>query len=160
MPKPAYMIDLDYEEACQYCKEPLLLGEVARDIGQDFKPTTILRKLAKKSGVIGLLIFLKEEEIKNIIESVIGNGITSLPQLSLYQLEAIWRALDAYEKPLLRVTIVSPPEITEIPHIPYQSTAHQFFNFLSEVHTKHEEFCQQAQTAFPLLQMTRGNTDE
>lgn len=161
MPKPAYMIDLDYIEACQFCKETLILGEVAKDIGQDFKATTILRKLAKHTEAIGLLIFVKEDDILGIIRSVTGRDSLTMPLLNRLELDALWHALDVYTQPLLRVRVVSfSISSVDMPHIPYACTAHNFFNFISAVHEKHETYCLQAQSRFPILQSLGVHDDE
>ena len=44
-------IDVDALEYCQRCREPLALIEIARDVGQSFKATPVLRKLAARAGV-------------------------------------------------------------------------------------------------------------
>lgn len=50
-------IDVDSIEVCQACSRPLMLLEVARDVGQTFKPTTILVELARRSDVPAALVF-------------------------------------------------------------------------------------------------------
>ena len=51
------MIDLDAIEVCHDCRQPLMLLELARDVGQPFKATTILRELALRSQVPAALCF-------------------------------------------------------------------------------------------------------
>lgn len=45
------MIDLDGVEYCATCREPLVLIEVARDVGQSWKPTTVMERLARRSNI-------------------------------------------------------------------------------------------------------------
>lgn len=49
-------IDVDACEYCSRCREPLALIETARDVGQAFKATSVLRALAMRSGVPALLV--------------------------------------------------------------------------------------------------------
>lgn len=44
-------IDVDGCEYCSKCREPLLLIEVAKDVGQAHKPTTVLQRLAKRADL-------------------------------------------------------------------------------------------------------------
>jgi hypothetical protein len=53
------MIDIDDLEYCRRCREPIVLIENARDIGQDFKPTIVLAKLARRAGVLAFLIYYR-----------------------------------------------------------------------------------------------------
>lgn len=52
------MIDLDDVEYCHEpgCSKPLVLIEIARDIGQANKPTTVLRRLAEASSTLALCV--------------------------------------------------------------------------------------------------------
>lgn len=52
------MIDLDGVEYCDRkgCNKPLLLVETAMDVGQNNKPTTVLRRLAQASGVLAICV--------------------------------------------------------------------------------------------------------
>lgn len=55
------MIDIDvalYVDYANNSKEPLLLMETAQDIGQDHKPTTVLRRLAEKCDPVVPAILL------------------------------------------------------------------------------------------------------
>jgi pyruvate-formate lyase-activating enzyme len=54
-------IDLDAIEYCQGCREALLLIELALDVGQSVKATTVLRKLATRAEVPALLAFYSVE---------------------------------------------------------------------------------------------------
>lgn len=51
------MIDLDAIEVCHDCRQPLMLLELARDIGQPYKATTILRELALRANAPAALCF-------------------------------------------------------------------------------------------------------
>jgi hypothetical protein len=50
-------IDLDYCGFCHGCKRPLFLMELAQDVGQEFKPTTVTRNLARMADIPALLVF-------------------------------------------------------------------------------------------------------
>ena len=56
-----HYIDLDAIEYCAQCKEPLALLELAQDVGQGWKATTVLRKLARKARLPAYLVFWKKE---------------------------------------------------------------------------------------------------
>lgn len=51
------VIDLDCVEYCYRCNTPLALIELARDIGQPNKSTTVTRKLAQMAKVPAYLVF-------------------------------------------------------------------------------------------------------
>lgn len=53
------MIDLDGLEYCHRCMECVGVIEVARDVGQAFKGSTVTKKLAVRLAVPGLLVFYK-----------------------------------------------------------------------------------------------------
>lgn len=151
MPKPAYMIDMDYLECCQYCKETIMIGELARDIGQQFKPTTILQKLAQNTHVVGLLIFLDEDAIIAAVKSITGNlSKESTPILTKSQLQALWRYLTESEVPILRIRQVYPSNNSE-----QNLTARQFYKFICETHQAHEHECPVALRQFPIFGGTR-----
>jgi len=52
------MADRDFTEFCHFCKEPLLICELVRDVGQNLydKATTVTRRLAARSGVHAYLL--------------------------------------------------------------------------------------------------------
>lgn len=52
-------IDLDCIEYCADCKHPLVLIELARDVGQSYKATTVMRNLASKAGLPAYLVFYR-----------------------------------------------------------------------------------------------------
>lgn len=49
-------IDIDHMAYCDRCKDPLYIFELARDVGQNFKATTITRQVANGLGVPALLV--------------------------------------------------------------------------------------------------------
>lgn len=55
------MIDLDAVEYCpeRGCSKPLVLIETARDVGQQVKPTTVLRNLASDSQTLALCVLYR-----------------------------------------------------------------------------------------------------
>ena len=82
-------IDLDAVEYCCRCREPLALLETARDVGQAFKPTTVLCALAERARVPAYLVFYKADKDGNII---------GFRMRQVYPREGEWRMLtpDAY----------------------------------------------------------------
>ena len=60
-------VDLDAVEYCRKCDEPLALVELAQDVGQEFKATTVMRKLAAKAGLPAYLVFYKKGEDGDIV---------------------------------------------------------------------------------------------
>jgi hypothetical protein len=62
LPDYCTTIDIDFLEYCKICRAPLGLIEIARDVGQAYKPTTVMEQLAKKAGVQAYLILYKLEE--------------------------------------------------------------------------------------------------
>ena len=50
-------IDLDCIEYCHRCKLPLALIELAQDVGQSNKPTSVTRNLAQMAGIPAYLVF-------------------------------------------------------------------------------------------------------
>lgn len=56
-------VDIDAVEYCQKCKEPLALIETAQDVGQEFKATTVMRKLAAKAGLPAYLVLYRKSPI-------------------------------------------------------------------------------------------------
>ncbi len=55
-------LDIDHCAYCNDCKQVVYLAELARDVGQDFKATTVTRNLANRLGVPALLIFYLVED--------------------------------------------------------------------------------------------------
>lgn len=137
MPKPAYMIDMDYLECCQYCKQPLLIGELAQDVGQPFKPTTILLKLAQKANVAGILIFYDEKSILKIVQDITHESVLSkIPAFTNDELKYLWSLFIDIPTPILRVTQIYPNRLSE-----KLFTARQYFELLERLHQKHEVDC-------------------
>ena len=54
-------IDIDHWAYCDACKDPLYLFELARDVGQAFKATTVTRRAAERAGVPALLVLYTAE---------------------------------------------------------------------------------------------------
>ena len=52
-------IDVDVLEYCRVCREPLLLAELARDVGQNHKNTTVLVMLAKAANVPAIVVLYR-----------------------------------------------------------------------------------------------------
>jgi uncharacterized protein YbaR (Trm112 family) len=148
MPKPAYMIDLDYVECCQYCKQPLLIGELARDIGQPFKAVSILFELAKKARINGILIFYDESLILGKVKEITGyDDLVTIPTFNRDSLELVWSGFKDMQRPILRMKQVY-PRINK-PEIRY--TAKQYFDFLQVIHEKHELTCEKYKLRYPLI---------
>lgn len=61
-PRQAWAIDLDLMGACHICREPLYLIEATTNPN---KPTTILRALAKRADIPGLVIFHDTEQVRS-----------------------------------------------------------------------------------------------
>lgn len=126
------MIDLDYIEFCARCSQPIMLGEVAADVGQQYKATTILAHLAEMAGIPGLRIFLKEAPIKQFVQEM-GIDTEAIPRLTRDQLAELWLRLERYDKPLLRIQRVSPD------NGPLRIiTASEFFQRILRLHRQHE----------------------
>lgn len=52
-----HFIDIDSVEYCHRCKQPLVLIELAKDIGQRNKATTVLQRLAAMANLPAYLVF-------------------------------------------------------------------------------------------------------
>jgi len=59
-------IDIDHCAYCDDCKEPLYLMELARDVGQAFKATTVTRRLAQRLAIPALLVLYSADEQEQI----------------------------------------------------------------------------------------------
>lgn len=57
------MIDLDAIEYCRRCRMPLALIETARDVGQDIKPVTVLKKLAMTGNVEAICLLYTPSDV-------------------------------------------------------------------------------------------------
>lgn len=55
-------IDIDHCAYCDQCKDPIYLIELALDVGQAFKATTVTRKLALKLAIPALLVLYTVED--------------------------------------------------------------------------------------------------
>lgn len=61
-------VDIDAVEVCDGCYEPLALLELARDVGQAHKPTTIMARLAQRANIpAGLVFYLPAADGSDII---------------------------------------------------------------------------------------------
>jgi len=60
-------IDLDAIEVCAMCKQPLALIELAQDVGQSGKATTIIRRLARLANLPAFLVFYSKDGSDTII---------------------------------------------------------------------------------------------
>jgi len=126
------MIDLDYIEFCAGCKDPILLGEVVADVGQQHKATTILARLAEMAGIPALRIFLKGEPIYKLVAQM-GFDTETIPPLTSGHLAQLWSQLEAYDEPLLRIQRVSPDNGPK-----RIMTASEFFQRIVKIHGQHD----------------------
>lgn len=55
-------IDIDHCAYCDQCKDPIYLIELALDVGQSFKATTVTRKVALKLAIPALLVLYTVED--------------------------------------------------------------------------------------------------
>lgn len=55
-------LDIDHCAYCNDCKQVIFFAELAQDVGQSFKATTVTRNLANRLGVPALLIFYTVED--------------------------------------------------------------------------------------------------
>lgn len=74
-------IDIDCCEYCHNpkCREPLALIELAQDVGQSFKATTVMRKLALKATLPAFLVFYKK-----------GDDFTLITRFRVKQVSPAW----------------------------------------------------------------------
>jgi len=65
LPDDITYIDLDGVEYCQRCYKILALVETAQDVGQEYKATTVLRRVAEghKDMPLGILILYKKGDV-------------------------------------------------------------------------------------------------
>lgn len=66
LPNHISYIDIDCCEYCNFCKAPLALIETAIDVGQAFKATTIMKRLAVKMGIEAWIVLYKLDGDKKI----------------------------------------------------------------------------------------------
>jgi hypothetical protein len=78
------MIDLDGLEYCNRCRECVGVIEVARDVGQAFKASSVTSKLAHRLGVPGLLTFyrISDHQVSD------GNG-EHLPDIDAFRVRIV-----------------------------------------------------------------------
>lgn len=59
-------IDIDHCAYCDRCKDPIYLIELAQDVGQAWKATTVTRRLAVKLAIPALLVLYTADEQEQI----------------------------------------------------------------------------------------------
>jgi len=82
-------IDLDSCEYCQKCREPLVLIEIAQDVGQTFKATPVMRKLARQAKLPAYLVFYKKS----------NDDFTLISQFRMRQVYPIYDSQDKILSP-------------------------------------------------------------
>lgn len=60
-------LDIDHCAYCNGCKQVIYLAELAKDVGQPFKTTTVTRNLANRLGVPALLILYMANDEEQIV---------------------------------------------------------------------------------------------
>jgi len=82
LPDDISYIDIDSCEYCDRCKEPLALVELAQDVGQPFKPTTVTVNLARKADrPAWLVLYTKSDK---------GDQIVSMRVKQMYPSQTIF----------------------------------------------------------------------
>jgi predicted Ser/Thr protein kinase len=82
-------VDIDAVEYCPACREPLALIETAEDVGQDFKPTIVMQRLAARAGLPAYLVLYRKD---------VAGGIDRFRLIRVWPREAWrWRVLDPEE---------------------------------------------------------------
>lgn len=84
-------LDVDWIEFCHVCSEPLAVVEIAQDVGQKWKPTTVLERLAKRSKLPAFCILYQTEgdEITGARVRKVYPNPTDFKQRSAEQLERL-----------------------------------------------------------------------
>lgn len=59
-------IDIDHCAYCDECKDPIYLVELAQDVGQGWKATTVTRRLALKLDIPALLVLYTADDSEQI----------------------------------------------------------------------------------------------
>lgn len=135
IPHPARMIDLDYIEYCNICSKPIVLGEVARDVGQNNKATTVLKRLCCDADAVGIRIFYKREPILQAVSMTLHEPAPNeMPSLDKDQLAEVWNFLSTNQQPILRIKLIYP----ENKHTERQMTAKQFQEQIYRLHAEHD----------------------
>lgn len=62
LPALAACIDIDMVEYCARCREPLAFIETAKDVGQDIKPVTVLRRIAERADIPAFVLLMTFSE--------------------------------------------------------------------------------------------------
>lgn len=84
-------LDVDWVEFCHVCSEPLAVVEIAQDVGQKWKPTTVLERLAKRSKLPAFCILYQADGTTITgarVRRVFPNG-TDFKQRTADQLERL-----------------------------------------------------------------------
>ena len=136
LPTPCRMIDLDQIECCPYCWQPLAIFELARDIGQSYKPTTILTNLCKLANIKGVLTFYKHELLAPILTHPVLIDALKQDHLNLDILKRALIALRRIDNVTFRVRFVYPYSRDEV-----LMTPAQYENWLLSLHQEHEQTC-------------------
>ena len=87
LPDSCTMIDLDGLEYCQRCRMPLLLVEVARDVGQPAKHTIVMERLAQAANVQAIVVLYTQSECRctrSHIDQGCSHGIGSIRARRIY----------------------------------------------------------------------------
>ena len=75
-------IDIDFLEYCHRCRETLALIELAQDVGQSFKPTPVLERLARRANVPAYLIFYRidgDSVIEARVQALVPKKLAPVP---------------------------------------------------------------------------------
>lgn len=85
-------LDIDWIEFCHVCSEPLAFIEIAQDVGQDWKPTTVLERAAKRANVPAFCILYQVERGRSIVGARVRRVFpdpTNFKQRNVSQLERL-----------------------------------------------------------------------
>jgi len=78
-------VDIDSCEYCHYCKAPLALIEVSRDVGQSHKTATVLRMLGRKANLPAWVVLYTPDVSA-------GYGISG------FRVRAVWPKYTAWQR--------------------------------------------------------------
>jgi len=124
------MADRDLTEFCHFCKDPLLLVELVRDVGQDLrdKAVTVTRKLAQRAGLDAYLVAWKTERPPEV-------------QREIDALNERIRELESLH-PITEITVrhISPIASPQL----LRMTPKEWWNWLLIVHRDHHGRCARA----------------
>lgn len=120
------MADRDFTEFCSFCKEPLLICELVRDVGQDLrdKATTVTRRLAARSRCSAVLLGWRVERSPEI-------------QAEIDELHRRIRVLEQ-QSPIVRFTVRGLwPQVTGLQPL----TPDQWAQWVLLSHREHHAWC-------------------